>query len=294
MLINNNKLIQLEELNNFEKMKWDIPEKHIMNEPFKLIISRGGLRFYYGAGIGYALNKLCKQNIVGIRGVSAGSVVATAIATDQILPVWLDSYYLLRKNQEEHKSFIETLLEFDETILPHNAHILANKNKLEVVMNEITWWGLKKTTINYFYSRDHLIKCVAASCCIPFLTYTKFPFAINIDGKYYIDGAIMNPTPPVEYDQSINQLVIDLTKFNYPIQYRFQANDPNIHKCIIQGGLDMVSFLNTSTNTNVIQYHRKPIQKSIIVKYLIIRVLYRTFTNISYFIMLILRKLKMV
>ena len=272
MLTNHNKLIQIEELNNFEKMKWDIPEKHILSEPYKLIISRGGLRLYYGAGIGFVLNKLCKQNIVGIRGVSAGAVIAASIALDQKLPVWLDSYYLLKKNQEERKSLVESILEFDETIVPENAHILANKHKLEIVMNQITWWGLKEKVVNHFYSREHLLKCLAASCCIPFATYNKYPYAINIDNTYYVDGGIMSRLPPIEYDQSINQLIIDLTKFNYPLKYKFLANDPSIHKCITQGGLDMISFLNNSTNTNIIQYHTKPVQKNIFLRYIFLNI----------------------
>lgn len=242
------------------------------NKKFKVVISGGGLRALYGIGCLYTLKNI-KSNIIGLRVTSAGCFgslfLASGLDMDKITPFYkilTESYY----NNKDLIHSIRTIIE--DQLIPDNIAELMNDLKVEIVVNKITKKGLKEETISNFESRDHLIKCIEASCCIPFLTKKQYPYCIKIGESYYIDGGLMKIIP-VYYEKEINQLQINLFDINYN-KFNFKPLDPNIKNLISKGLFDMCTFLNSNFKNNIIVYTENSISEPIIYKYTILNIVY--------------------
>ena len=91
----------------------------------------------------------------------------------------------------------------------------CNNLNINFVVTEITWFGQKKTILNNFKSKQHLLDCAYASMSIPFISIIKFPYIfLSFDNKYYLDGGLCG-LPLCDTDDK--QLIIHNHLYNYPV-----------------------------------------------------------------------------
>ena len=139
------------------------------NKKFKVILSGGGLRAFYGVGCIFVLKKI-KSNITGLRVASAGCFAALFLASSLELDKVFSNYKKLNDSYNNNKDLVFTIRSIiEDESFPNNIAELMNDLNVEIVVNKLTKKGLVEGTISNFESREHLIKCVEASCCIPFL-----------------------------------------------------------------------------------------------------------------------------
>ena len=225
-----------------ELKKLIIDEKQIstyFSNPINIVFSAAGCKGFFYAGVGYSiLQSGLYDKINSMRGSSSGAISAAFLACKVDIFKWLKMYFISNPNVSLIDNFVEA-----SVLFPENAHKLCEKKKVEIVATEIGFFYVKQKIFNTFETREELITCLKASSCIPFLTYRKFPFCINIKGKYYIDGGFSNILPFYR-DALLNQLVISLSKLQYPFWYVLSPQDKNIHKLFLQGAINFQSFIN--------------------------------------------------
>ena len=242
------------------------------NKKFKVIISGGGLRAFYGIGCGFILKKF-KSNITGIRVASAGCFGALFLASGLDIDKIISAYKKLNNFYNNNKDLVSTIRSIiEDEFVPNNIADIMNDLNVEIVVNKLTQTGLVEETISNFESREHLIKCIEASCCIPFISKKQYPYCIKIGESYYIDGAIMKICP-VNYEKQINQLQIHLYEINYN-KFNFLPLDPNINNLVSKGVFDMCAFLNSNFKNNIIVYTENAILVPIIYKYTLLNIIY--------------------
>lgn len=215
-----------------------LTSSHFSN-PFNIVFSAAGCKGFYYAGVAHSILKCgLYDKVNSMRGSSSGAISAAFLACKVDIFKWLKMYLL----SDPKLCLIDNFSKAAE-LLPDNAHKLCEKKNVEIVTTEIGFFYLKQKIFNTFETREDLINCLKASSCIPFLTYNKFPYCINIKGKYYIDGGFTNILPFYR-DCLQNQLVISLSRLEYSLWYVLCPRDKNIHKLFLHGAKNFHSFIN--------------------------------------------------
>jgi predicted patatin/cPLA2 family phospholipase len=261
MYDNYKSILELEEFQN----KFNFHSNNtIKNKEYQIVFSGGGITGYYGVGIGHVINNyMSVENIKGFIGTSSGALCCVYIACNISMKDWYETISIVTKEVKNGKTLLQAMNIANNIVLPENAHELCNKKNVEIVATKISLFGgIKKKIFSNFSTREELLQCLSASCCLPYLINWKYPYSIKINNEYYIDGGISNNVP-IKNDCLYEQIVIKSYNLSYPILYRFSPIDKNIHKLMIKGAEDFSEFLyNPSSNNNkVIQFCNKKINK---------------------------------
>lgn len=242
-LMIDNKVKKIEKA--LEEVQIDPSELDDFQEEMDMVINGGGLKGYCAGGIWLVLDKYkLMKNIKSIRGVSAGSQITSLYLINDRVRQGLRLYYYGRTFKNKVSNTIN-LFDLNFDLLPDNIHEIANKQNVSFISTEIRWFSIRKTTLSNFRSKSHLIQCLKASCSIPFLFNNKWPFCVNIENKYYIDGAFSDVNGLNHYTNR-NQLLINLANIRYSLYKAINPNliDDNLEDSIIQGIKIGEKFLN--------------------------------------------------
>jgi len=237
-------------------------EVNISNIPtFHLILSGGGLKGYYLSGISHILyNSNIINKIKSIRGCSCGALGAVYIACNINIYKWTHSYYLVMEEIKKGKNIIDSVYIVNDLLLPDNAHEICNEKNVEIIATKITNYKFEQVVFSKYESKKHLLDCISASICIPFIIKNNFPYSIKIKNDYYIDGGFISNTPIKITNE--HQLVISNFLVEYPILYTYTLTDPKIEKIIIKGLIDCVDFFKNNKKINTINFHKNHNKKN--------------------------------
>ena len=212
---------------------------------YHLVIGGGGFRGFYAVGVADAIYKCgIYEQIVGLSGTSAGAIVSVFIACHITKKEWTRTFYTVRDAiKNDGKTTLEALRIAVDQVLPSNAHEICNMKNVQIVATEIGLLsGIRKKVFRKFESRKHLIQCICASSCIPFVLHWKYPFVVKIEDKFYIDGCFMDNLPILKKRNYVEQIVISLMDCEYPIHHSLYPFDDNIEQMIERGSVDFMHF----------------------------------------------------
>ena len=218
-----------------DEVNVDTSDLKIFDEEMDLVINGGAFKGYMAGGIGLVLQKYgLLKNINSIYGVSAGSQIAIWYIVKNNLKHSLKSYYNLRLYTKLPNKI--DLFDINNSFLQDDIHEIANKKKISFVATKIRWFSFQKSLLTNFNSKDHLIQCLKASCSLPLLFNSKWPFCQKIDNDYYIDGAFSDINGLDHYSNR-NQLFINLGNIQYPLYKALNplGVDDNLEESIIEG-----------------------------------------------------------
>lgn len=134
-------------------------------------------------------------------GASAGSLVACLLGVigpdlHTIDKCCVFSYRLAQKTQgtwfgilSPRSDLLQPLEILLYDLLPNDAHQVATGRLYLSLTNK---QSSRNVVVSDFYSNDHLVQCLLASCCIPYLTGPK---AIKVNGEKHVDGGMTNNMP---------------------------------------------------------------------------------------------------
>jgi NTE family protein len=160
-----------------------------------LVLSGGGSRGFGHLGVLKALEELnIKPDI--ISGASAGSLVgalyASGYSPDQISEIIQKRGISGNIKLAFNRMGIFSLEKVEKLIQDYIPHDSFDKLQIPLVVASTE---IRKGELRYFRTGNHLAKAITASCAIPGI------FApVNIDGKTYIDGGVLNnmPVEPIQ------------------------------------------------------------------------------------------------
>ena len=219
-----------------DQVQVDISDLVEFKEEMDMVINGGGFKGYCAGGILLVLEKYnLMKNIKSIRGVSAGAQMSCLNLVKDKVREGLRLYYYGRTLKNNVTNIIN-IFDLNYDIFPDNIHEIANKQNISFISTEIRWFSIRKTTLSNFRSKSNLIQCLKASCSIPFLFNNKWPFCVNIDNNYYIDGAFSDING-LNYYTNRKQLLINLANIRYPLYKAINPNiiDDNLEEIIIKG-----------------------------------------------------------
>jgi len=239
------------DIEDMVKKKYVINKSSEMcNKELQYVFSGGGFCGFYGVGIGHIVNNyMDKTKIRGLIGSSAGALNVVFIACGISAVDWYETFHILLRAVAKGKSMVEAINISNDEKLPINAHEICNKYNVEIVCSKITPFGLKRVVFSHFSSREELLLCMKASCCIPYVLEWKYPYCVKIGDSYYIDGGLVDNTP-IKKNCKYDQVVVKVYNLSYPIRHRFGPSDTKVHRIMIQGAEDFVSVINDSSNIN--------------------------------------------
>jgi predicted patatin/cPLA2 family phospholipase len=249
--IKNKKLIKnhkkkIEKMINFK----EITQNPIINidTKYHLVLSSGAIKGFYFIGINYYIKKfLNSNNILSIRGTSAGALNAVYFCIDLNIEDMINIYFdCANLFQNYNLSIIESITRINEKILPDNIHELCNKFNVEIITTKVTKNGLVTTILKNFKSKKDVIESINCSMCIPFFSYTKKPFMYKYNDEYFIDGVfIKNNEVPVYNNNEIKekQLVIQYNKIKYKNKFIPVLESKNIINLMTKSFYEFNDFL---------------------------------------------------
>ncbi|KAK2177244.1 hypothetical protein NP493_611g01096 [Ridgeia piscesae] len=135
-------------------------------------------------------------------GASAGSLVACLLGiigpdVRIIDKCCVFSYDLAQKTEETwfgvlspRSNLLRPLEVFLYDLLPNDAHQVATGRLFLSLTNK---QSSRNVIVSDFDSNDHLVQCLLASCCLPYLT--TGPNAVKINGERHLDGGLTNNLP---------------------------------------------------------------------------------------------------
>ncbi len=276
-------------------------------ETFNIISTGGGVAGIYTSGVFGYLYELIKNNKIKlgkIFGASSGALNASFFLVTIFLldhPEYLHDYpinnnqaidYIYRASNK-HKDNIRVAIEYAKIlseIFPPNFYKFCN-NKLYVFIHIMTWYGPKQIVVNKFYSNEHLINTIVASCSIPYITipslYTKYYCYETNKTFYAFDG--VNPkllTDVINKDDK--NLCINLMNYYYPVYYRLFPVDDNFEHLYLRGLCDINKLLIHNIPSKVIYFKKskdesknKSIYKSSIYKLIFINIVIYSIPSIK-------------
>jgi hypothetical protein len=173
---------------------------------FDLIISGGGVKYFYMIGIKIVLDILERNNILKINrysSLSSGCVSIVMMAcnvNNTILIKKYKKYIILDKISKLPK--LKLLQLFLAETLPDNAHLLCN-NRVFITATELDYIP-KKVIFSKYKSKKDLINKIMCSVSFPYFINKDYYY--NLNNKKYIDGCFMINTP--YFNNNTNQIII--------------------------------------------------------------------------------------
>lgn len=162
-----------------------------------------GFLAFYHLGVATCLSSHAPQflkNVTAFAGASAGSLVATMLATSAPLNKCTDFVIDLTDEARGHPlgpfnpqfDLVGSLRKCLQLYLPSNSHKIAS-GRLYISVTSLK--DRKNAIISEFESTEELIQVLLASCYIPFYSGFKFP---QFKGQSWYDGGFSDnmPAPP--------------------------------------------------------------------------------------------------
>ena len=150
----------------------------------------GGIYFYWQLGvIHYLRHKKYDLDNVQFVGASAGALTSTLVACNVDIIKATDLAIQLAAKHDIWKRGLglvgiwgEIVEEWLDRLLPRNAHEICNK-KIHLFVTKIGYPYPERISINYFNSREELIKVNMASVHIPYVMNKSIFRSINIESN---------------------------------------------------------------------------------------------------------------
>ncbi|XP_044172026.1 patatin-like phospholipase domain-containing protein 4 isoform X2 [Acropora millepora] len=162
-----------------------------------------GFLAFYHLGVATCLSSHAPKflkSVTAFAGASAGSLVATMLATSLPLNKCTDFVHELTEEARSHPlgpfnpqfDIVRSLQKGLELHLPSDSHKIAS-GRLYVSVTSLK--ERKNVIISEFESKEELIQVLLASCYIPFYAGLKFP---QFKGQPWFDGGFSDnmPAPP--------------------------------------------------------------------------------------------------
>ena len=249
---------------------------------FDLVISGGGIKFYYLLGIKKAIEILIKKrkiNLYRLAGTSSGSLIISLIAC-QIPNKKLVKTYLKYTRTSDFK--IKILDKFLDEVLPDNAHNICS-NKVYISITKLPYHN---QIISNFSSKKHLIEIIKISCAFPLFVNNNIFYYYQ--GNLYLDGSFTNNTP-VFQDKIRKQIIIKPFLIKYDKFNLFDMEPDKYIKYIDQGKNAFTDFINGKKIFPIEWYQEKRQYQKSLFKYLKFVINYPFFLIIIIIIILLLK-----
>lgn len=205
-----------------------------------LVISGGGIKFYYLLGIKRAIEDLERKKIITFKRYSAtssGAILLPLIICKIDNRKALEVYKITQKVKTKYR--IDLITIFLNQILPNNAHLLCS-GKLFLSMSEIDGCHIKNKTVSNFRSKDELINFIKCSCAFPIFTHPNI--YLRFKNRKYIDGCFSKNTPYFE-DKIREQVIIKIFFIKYHNFNLFNLETSKHIRYYQKGYKNFISFL---------------------------------------------------
>lgn len=229
-----------------------------------LVISGGGIKFFYLLGIKKALQNLNNKIIISKYSASSSGALFIVLMACNINNKILINNYLSILNSNKNK--LELIDNFLTKVLPYNAYKICS-NKVFISLTRLMI-PFKNEIISTFYSNRHLIDIVKASCSFPLFINNKLYFKLN--NKYYIDGCFTNNTPLFNNN---NQIIIKPYLIKYDKINIFSLENEDDIKYINKGYTDFLSFLDNKKFNSIQWFDQNRTKKFYYIKILAILII---------------------
>ncbi|XP_068686138.1 patatin-like phospholipase domain-containing protein 4 isoform X1 [Montipora capricornis] len=167
-----------------------------------------GFLAFYHLGVATCLSSHAPQflkNVTAFAGASAGSLVATMLATSAPLNKCTDFVIDLTDEARRHPlgpfnpqfDLVGSLRKCLQLYLPSNSHKIAS-GRLYISVTSLK--DRKNAIISEFESTEELIQVLLASCYIPFYSGFKFP---QFKGQKWVDGGLSDNLPRLPFGRTI-------------------------------------------------------------------------------------------
>jgi predicted patatin/cPLA2 family phospholipase len=236
--------------------KMDVTKLSFPIKEFDIVFSGGGLKGYYNFGASEIIKKMINNNQIKIRnyiGVSVGAYVVVFLLLGISIHTIRNVYEFARYNKKKY-DLNKIMIKACDKLLPDNVHEICN-GKVKIMVSELTIKGMVPVIIDYFESKEHLLKVLHATSFIPFIT-TSDTKGIEINGKTYYDGAFTNNLP-INISKDIPKLVFITSKVEYSSSYMFKILDRCPELLILRGAIEMEKFIKLLNSNDKIKYNKK-------------------------------------
>ncbi|XP_074633862.1 patatin-like phospholipase domain-containing protein 4 isoform X1 [Acropora palmata] len=167
-----------------------------------------GFLAFYHLGVATCLSSHAPKflkSVTAFAGASAGSLVATMLATSLPLNKCTDFVHELTEEARSHPlgpfnpqfDIVRSLQKGLELYLPSDSHKIAS-GRLYVSVTSLK--ERKNVFISEFESKEELIQVLLASCYIPFYAGLKFP---QFKGQKWVDGGLSDNLPRLPFGRTI-------------------------------------------------------------------------------------------
>ena len=244
---------------------------------YDLVVSGGGMKFYYLLGIKKALEEK-KINIKRYSGTSSGSIFIVLIICGIDNKILINTYQKLFKMSDYKMNIIDKFL---NEVLPENCHIICSNR----VFISITKIGIpiKNEIISKFTSKKHLIEIIKISSSFPVFVNSNIFYKYKKD--YYIDGFFTNNTPFFK-DKLREQIIIRPFIVKYKNLQIFDMEPNSNIEYIKLGYFELNKFIKGEKVFAIEWYEPNRVKiNNVIIKY--VKYLLK-FKIINYFIVIIL------
>ena len=217
-----------------------------------LVISGGGLKGYSMVGATLLLKQhFARRGIeLGrVSGTSCGAWCAFFLVSGISTKAWLKTYQFSQWAHTQwpsmplHQIYRDLIWPWLQHELPADAYARCSGGKCNISITRFD--GVLCTPRNWivseFNSNEDLFNACLASSSIPFVTENGFGRTFR--GHRIIDGGLTCNTPIFTDGKSKRQLVVRLSKVQYPWRSLTNPNDRCIEAFVLRGAILMSKFL---------------------------------------------------
>lgn len=202
---------------------------------YDLVISGGGMKFYYLLGVKKALEEK-KINIKRYSGTSSGSIFIVLIACGIDNDILIKTYQELFKKSNYKMNIINDFLNI---VLPENCHLICS-DKVFISISKVSL-PFENRIISKFESKKHLIEVVKTSSSFPIFVNSNIFY--EYENSKHIDGFFTNNTPFFK-DTLRNQIIVRPFIVKYENLQIFDMEPNKNIKYIKLGYQDLNNFFN--------------------------------------------------
>lgn len=230
-----------------------------------LVISGGGIKFFYLLGVKKALDKLKNKIKISKYSASSSGALFIVFMACNINDNLLVNNYLPLLNSNENK--LKLIDDFLTKTLPINAYKICT-NKVFISLSRISI-PFKNEIVYKFNNNRHLINVIMASCSFPLIVNKSLYFKLN--NKYYIDGCFTNNTPI--FNDNIKQIIIKPYLIKYDKVNIFSLENNSDIKYVKEGYNDFLLFLDSKKINSIQWFNPNRIKKNKYLKYITLTII---------------------
>lgn len=224
------------------------PTQH--DEEVDVVISGGGLRGYYAAGVFDTLRKVPGLRIRRVAGASAGAWCAVFYQCGVTTSEWTDTF---RRTQQLVASGCTILEAYDRIrdVFPKDAHIKCT-NKVFISITKVSLsGGIENLIVSQFDTQFDVFEACIASSNVPFAVSNGF--GRKFQGHRVLDGAVLN-NAPLFPNNDRRQILVNLGNVAYPGLLSLMPADACIESLVVRGALESRRFLDGVGEGNPLEW----------------------------------------